>query len=405
MGMWNTMRQGLLAKAELPLETTILLISGMTLVIAGALLFPVYAGRLPFYENGLHGLLLFFFALQIVMLGRTPFGERPVSAFLMTVGMLVAAVGIVTCFIPEIPNQIARMTLFVFLAPGAGVLLLQMLLAPDKFCLWSRLGGVLAPLPFACAAVYLLSMLAGLILLMPERLTGYTTAAVVMLYGATVLNLTRVLVAVYREYPQAAREAGKQGGLAFDKTMLLLLAMFMLLIGMLLFPVSVGMIPFSPSAQLGLLMVINALQIIAAGNTPIGSFSRSRLVTMVGMLFATLGIVSCIVPGILVTPLAMLIGVTNIANGGLSLRQSIPAFVAFNKNRREHSLPSILLKLYVVQIAMGVLAVMFGSSMLVPGVIPGTVIGGLLAANGAVLIYLIRVLFQVEAHQERKSQG
>jgi len=40
-------------RADLPLEVALLLIAGMMMLIAGILLFPVSAGALPFYENGL----------------------------------------------------------------------------------------------------------------------------------------------------------------------------------------------------------------------------------------------------------------------------------------------------------------------------------------------------------------
>jgi hypothetical protein len=53
----------------------ILLISGLMMVLTGILLFPVTRGTIPYYENGVYGLVLFLFALQIVLLGKTPFGD------------------------------------------------------------------------------------------------------------------------------------------------------------------------------------------------------------------------------------------------------------------------------------------------------------------------------------------
>jgi len=57
------MKLVLLKKADLPLEVVILLIGSMTMMITGILLFPVSEGSLPYYENGLYGLLLVIFAL------------------------------------------------------------------------------------------------------------------------------------------------------------------------------------------------------------------------------------------------------------------------------------------------------------------------------------------------------
>ncbi len=44
------------------------------------------------------------------------------------------------------------------------------------------------------------------------------------------------------------------------------MGIFMLLLGGLWIPVNLGLLPFSGSAQLGLLMVIFAVQMLASGN-------------------------------------------------------------------------------------------------------------------------------------------
>lgn len=399
------MRRGLFDIVCLPLETVLLFIAGMTVFIAGILLFPVYAGLLPYYENGLYGLLLFFFALQTVMLGKTPFGELPVSKPLLGVGVSVACIGIVTCFIPGIPNMLARWMLVVCLGPGGALLLLQMFFSRNKLRLWLRVGGVLRPLPFACGAVYALSMLSGLLVLTPDFLSGYGTATAVLLYGAAILNLSRVLAAVHTEYPEASADAGEKGGLPFDKAMLMLTGVFMMLLGALLLPVNLGLLPFSGSAQLGLLMVIFSVQMLAAGNTPVGVFPRTWLMVYLGTLFAGLGIVSCIVPDVLVAPLTLLVGVLNILNGGLTLAKALPSLVKARKMLPSIQVPSLLVKLYSTQIALGGLSVMFGSSMLAPEIIPGLLIGVILAANGGVLLYLMRLLFQLDALAASAEDG
>ena len=275
-----------------------------------------------------------------------------------------------------------------------------MLFSKEKLRLWLRVGGVLRPLPFACGAVYALSMLSGLLVHRPDFLSGYGTATAVLLYGAAILNLSRVLAAVYTEYPEASADAGEKGGLPFDKAMLMLTGVFMMLLGALLLPVNLGLLPFSGSAQLGLLMIVFSVQMLAAGNTPIGAFPRSWLVVYLGVLFAGLGIVSCIVPDILVAPLTLLVGVLNILNGGLTLAKALPSLVKTRKMLPSTPVPSLLVKLYSTQIALGGLSAMFGSSMLAPGIIPGLLIGVILAANGGVLLYLMRVLFLLDALAE-----
>ena len=115
--------------ADLPLEVAILLIAGLMMLITGILLFPVSTGALPYYENGLYGLLLFIFALQIVTLGKTPFGDMSRSKPLIVIGVIIAAIGIVTCLFPPFePNT--RILLICF-APG-GFLLLFRCFFPKK---------------------------------------------------------------------------------------------------------------------------------------------------------------------------------------------------------------------------------------------------------------------------------
>ena len=82
----------ILKQADLPLEAVILLIAGMTLLITGVLLFPVSTGALAYYENGLYGLLLVMFAVQMIALGKTPFGDLRTSKLSLVVGVLIAAV-------------------------------------------------------------------------------------------------------------------------------------------------------------------------------------------------------------------------------------------------------------------------------------------------------------------------
>ena len=388
-----------LESADLPLEPAILLIAGMTMLIAGVLLLPASAGLIPYYENGLYGLLLFMFALQTVTLGKTPFGDVRRSKPLLAVGVGIAALGIVTCFVPDVFGRIPRAALFLCFGPGGVLLLAQMLFAQDKLRSWMRYGGIFRVLALGCAAVYLLSALIGLLLWNRTLLTTPMTALVVAAYGAAIVFLAGVLRKVYRAYPEAERKAAGDAALSDDRAMLLLTGVFMVLLGVLLIPVNLGLIPFSGSAQLGLLMVINAIQMLASGDTPIGPFPRTWLMVAFGLLFAAAGIVSCIVPGVLVPALTVLIGALNITGGLAKLWRTCAPYVKRIGKPREPVLP-ILVRLNLAQLAMGALSVLFGASMFVSGLIPGRVIGVILAANGLVLLYLMRLLFLLDGMRD-----
>jgi len=382
-------------EADLPLETVILLIAGMMLLISGVLLFPVSAGALPYYENGLYGLLLVMFALQMITLGKTPAGDMRRSIPLLALGVLIAAIGIVTCFIPGILGRIPRLLLFFCFGPGGLLLLLRMCLAKDKLRTWWKYEGIFRHLIFACSAVHGLSMLIGLLAwqhgLPPTRLTAVTA----LLFGAALIYLAGVLRTIYGEYPDAGKPRAGGVELSTDTAMILLMGTFMLLLGVLLIPVSLGLLPFSGSAQLGLLMVIFAVQMLATGSTPIGPFPRSWLMVLFGLLFAALGIVSCVIPEILVAPLTVLVGVLNILGGVITLwKICIPRL---RKSGETGGPVSLLLgKLFAAQLTMNLLTILFGVSMLVSQLIPGLVIGVVLAANGCVLLYLLYILTLLE---------
>ena len=387
-------------KADLPLEVVILLVGGMTLLISGALLFAVSAGVLPYYENGLYGLLLVVFALQTILLGKTPFGDMRRSTPLLAVGSVIAAVGIATCFIPDLLGQTPRMLLWVCFGAGGFLLLLQMLLDRNKFRSWAKYGGVFRHLILGCVAVYLLSMLIGLLIWGKNLLTTPATAFAVLIFGAAVVYLALVLRKIYRTYPEAEKLRQEGVGLSTEHSMLLLMGIFMILLGMLLIPVNLGMLPFSGSAQLGLLMVMFAIQMLASGNTPIGPFPRSWLMILLGLLFAALGIVSCILPEALVPLLTVLVGVLNILGGAITLGKMV-----FSNPRKPGEprvpRPAILTKLFATQLIMNLLSIMFGTSMLCAHLIPGLAIGVILASNGGVLLYLLHILKVLEKMQRQ----
>lgn len=396
-------RNRLLKEADLPLEVVILLVAAMTMLITGGLLFPVSTGTLPYYEDGLYGLLLVIISLQMIALGKTPFGDARRTGSLLALGATVAAVGIVTCFVPELTGQLSRWVLVVSLGAGGIVLFLRMALDEQKYGTWFRAGGILRHLVAATGLVYGMLVVMALRLLDQDMLTVWLTAAAVLVFGASILYLALVLRVVYRRYPEAERPFVEDAGPSTDHAMILLIGIFMVLLGVLLVPVNFGALPFSGSAQLGLLMVIFAVQMLASGSTPIGAFRRTWLMILGGLVFAALGIVSTIIPDVLVVFLTILVGVLNILNGVITLAKVGAPLVRKRAEPRE-PIPSIVVKLAIVQTTMSVLGIMFGLSMLVSQLIPGLVLGVVLTAYGCVLLYELRILISLDRQEGRGEQ-
>ncbi len=395
----------LLLEEELPFETVMLLIGGLALAITGGLLFPVAAGRLPYYENGFFGLLLVVFALQTITMGKTPFGDMRRSKLLLFSGVVIAAVGIITCVVPGLSATLPRLLLAACFGLGGVAQLVRSYRDETGMRAWTRCGGILRHLFFTCWGVYGLSILAGLLLWVQPPLPTPATAAIMLLFGLVVMYLGCVLRLVYRAYPEAEHCRDGQSGFALDHCMLLLTGVFMVLLGIVLIPVNLGLLPFSGSAQLGLLMIIFAIQMLASGSTPIGiSLPRSWPVLACGALFAALGIVSCVIPGILVAPLTSLVGVLNILGGLIPLTTRMLSAARPPHGSGASDYP-VLKKLSRTQLSLNLLSIMFGASMLVPNLIPGLAIGAILAANGGVLLYLLHLLIAIAAIAAGDSQA
>lgn len=383
-------------KADIPIDLVILMIAGLTMVIAGLLLFPVYLGLLPYYENGLYGLLIFIYALQITVLGKTPFGDvpqRPLSVLIL--GIFVACVGIITCFIPDLLKEIPRFLLFICFGPGGIILLLQMFFSKGKFPMWRKKGGILMTLAINCAAVYSLSIFISILLIDKNFISGGLVAFSVLLYGVLIFFLTAVLYKIYALYPDNTERQSGGVKLSDDRAVILITGVFMVVLGILLIPVTIGLLPFSGSAQLGLLVVIMSLQMVAFGNTPIRSFSRTWPLVWLGLFFGSLGIISCIIPWILVPTLTFIIALLNIGGGAIPFIKMLLSKQR-DKGTDRGFVPQVIKRLFLTQMLLNILSVVFGTSMLVKNLIPGPVIGIVLTANGSVLLYLLTLLFKID---------
>jgi large-conductance mechanosensitive channel len=161
------------------------------------------------------------------------------------------------------------------------------------------------------------------------------------------------------------------------------------------------LIAFSPDGQLGLLLTIMAIQLMALGDTPMGRFKRSWLMVITGLVFASLGVVSSIVPGLLTGIIQILLGVLNIVGGAaLLLKQFLPALREIGTPTAVPVIvPPILKKLNFAQTVLNFLTIAFGLSMLIPGLVSGLIIAGILVINGLLLLILASLLQKLAAMQ------
>ncbi|MDD3622477.1 MAG: hypothetical protein PHQ81_08735 [Methanofollis sp.] len=177
---------------------------------------------------------------------------------------------------------------------------------------------------------------------------------------------------------------------------LILVGTLLILLGLLLFPVNLGLIPFSPDGQLGLLMVIMAIQMMTLGETPIGQYTRSWSMIIVGIVFAAMGVVSCIVPGVLTGVIQVLLGLLNILGGGVLLTKRFISLRHGTRTPAAGPLPQDIKNLLVTQTVLNFVTISFGITMLIPGLVSGMVIAGIVVVNGLLLFLLGSLLTKIQ---------
>ncbi|MFH0968036.1 MAG: hypothetical protein V1862_10175 [Methanobacteriota archaeon] len=185
--------------------------------------------------------------------------------------------------------------------------------------------------------------------------------------------------------------------LPLSLAILLMVGVLLVVLGLLLFPVNIGLIPFSPDGQLGLLLVINAIQMMSLGETPLGQYRRSWLMIIIAVGFAAMGIFSCIVPGILTDIIRILLGLLNIAGGALLLaKQRIPmVHDLIYPPAGPVETPPLLKKMQNTQTILYIVSIAFGITMLLPGLVSGLIIAGIIIINGLLLFELGSILVKV----------
>jgi len=189
----------------------------------------------------------------------------------------------------------------------------------------------------------------------------------------------------------------REASLPLSTAILILVGVLLTLLGLLLFPVTLGIIPFSPDGQLGLMLVIVAIQMMALGETPMGQYKRSWLLVIIGIVFAAMGIVSCIVPGILTSVIQILIGLLNIIGGAiLMIKRFLPILYGIrNPSTQAITFTPIIIKLLTTQTVVNIVAITFGITMLVPSLVSVPVIAGILVVNGLLLFVLAYFVYKV----------
>ncbi len=196
----------LFKESDLSIEVVILLILGVFMLVFGVLLSAIHIGALPYSPDSTYGLFLVLISFQIITMGKTPFGDLQRSWIVVIIGICTAAFGMLACFIPGSVTAPVRIIVGILLFAGGIAMLFQLLVSEGKAKAWVRFPGILRRLTIACCLVYLLSVILGLITLIPGLVTNPQTSAFLLLYGISILYLSWCIQGVRRQFPQGSAE-------------------------------------------------------------------------------------------------------------------------------------------------------------------------------------------------------
>jgi uncharacterized membrane protein HdeD (DUF308 family) len=411
-------------ESDLSLEVVLLIILGIFMFLFGIVLFKIHTGELPYSPDSTYGLFLVIVSFQIITMGKTPFGDLRRSWLLILIGIFMAIFGMVSCFIPGFLTEIVRIFVGIILLVGGISLLIQLFTSKQKARTWMKNPGLLKQLTIACGIVYGITIILGLITLLPSITTDPQTAVFLMIYGISIFYLAWCIQKVARLYfspeignasleeeesnDEVSRKPSKvlkNASLPLTPAMLIMMGVLITLLGFLLILVARSILTFSADGELGLLMVIIAINIMTLGETPIGPYKRSWLLILIGIIFASFGIFSCIVPGILTGVIYFLIAFLNIAGGIIAIVTTFYAISSAKKKPPEEEvvIPSVIGKLVFTKILLSIGNIAFGLSMLLIGVIPAIIIGGILVVYG-LLFFILASLFQKMTKMEKNGE-
>ena len=370
---------------DLSIEVVLLLVGGVFFLLFGLALVPISTGMLPYSEGAMYGLFVVLVSMQAITMGKTPIGDLRRSWLVVIAGIATAIAGTLALFYPgELGGSIRLLAGAIILITGT-LGLYQLVTAEDRARAWLRVPGVLRHLAVACAAVYGLEVVLGVITFLSGGVPVLLTAVLCVLLGAALLYLAWAVHSVGARYPRGpAEDAGPvdrgagllgEAELPVGDSFSVFQGVLLILLGSLVLVMTLGAIPpFNADGQLGLLLVLTSLQMLALGQLVGSTVTRSWALVALGLAFAGMGIISCIVPGVLTSVISPLLGVQNIITGVVLLATQVigPTLYGVRHPPAEPVVvPPLVKRLFLILAATGVVAFLFGLNMLAPFLLPG----------------------------------
>ncbi len=382
------MKMKLSEETSLSLEVILLLAFSMIMVVIGAVLLTVAAGALPYYVEGVYGLLLVMFGLQLQTTGKIPIGFVKRSWSALIPGIIITVIGFCTCFVPGILGTIPKVLVMAIFGVGSILLFVQLFFAQERYWVGKTQGNrLIRQLTINSAVVCILESLIAVLIAVQICLPGIHStnllAVGALLLGIALFCLAFILQKVYQADPESDMST-KTPGISLDIVMAMQYGFYMLVLGCLMVPINLGLLPYALSAMHGTLVVLFGVQALAVGCITTLVFKRNWIFLLVGIVFVAVGAFAVIVPDMVVEHLMFIIGVLIILGGFYLLytlvRPKQKSEVAVKKPEGKDL--RLMIFLLVLAILTAILMIIFGVSLLIENLIPGISIAIILICFG-----------------------
>jgi uncharacterized membrane protein HdeD (DUF308 family) len=191
-------------EVDLAIEVVILLVGGVFFLLYGLLLFPIIMGALPYSVDTARGLFLVLVALQIITMGKTPFGDLRRSWIVVIIGIALMIVGTLGILFPGYLTLLIRILVGVSLVGGGLAGLLQLFASEDRAKTWMKASRILRRLTFAAGFVYVMEILAG-ITVIPTMISDVAlnllAAVLLLVFGLSLFYLAWCIQKATNLYP------------------------------------------------------------------------------------------------------------------------------------------------------------------------------------------------------------
>lgn len=370
--MSSDVKRILMRTSSVPSEQILMYLMGLLFLVAGIYSLYLYYG--PREDMGsVEGILILLISLRI-MSGDTPFGKFRRSIILSILGSIGIIVGIFDLLLPYTLKDLIE------------VLTVGILVIYTAMCfIWAikgrnENGMALRSLCGLFGILMIFTILLIVDLFGPDE---YLISGIVML----AMGITMTLMAYLRtDFPT---HDGNEFPIASLTMLFSGIVMLCEVIAILLMMKEGD--ELSMRGTMAVFLMILALRLISAGDTPLGKTDRTSLVIVVGMICMTIAMVAVIIPShTLYLLMAYALGLLNLTEGLRLIRMLL---------KKDEHMEKVKIRVWISSLTM----MLFGINALMPGIFSGTMMLFTMALMSLTMISLGTTISSLRLKEIKKT--